>query len=491
MSDISPSSSYIQSCDVPTPVEVEQIPCTDSPLLSVTEVCDYYDFNTEDCSTMLDNGEDDLEQLSQLRPKGRRRKLTKLYECTAPGCNKSYTKPAYLTYHMDTSHLNLKWFTCIYKNCNKSFYYPSHMKRHLRTHGPKQFYCELCYNTFSRQHNLKVHQRKCRLLLMCSVCGETFITNADIQKHRQSHCVYLKCLYKDCYEHLPPENIREHLFQHVNVVKCPLCVAMFLEQSNLEGHMLRDHKTEMCYAADYTSDVDVESWFRDIFSDLQGLESGADYRGSANSEVSANSGTANSADSSAKSGTANSADSSAKSGTANSSGSVCSSQNGSTESSELKDTNPVQTKKVSRSNKEKKSAEPVKEDSKNSTESGTKSEDTVLYRCQEPGCNYSTPTPRWLTKHTLRHRKKDAFKCSVCNKVLADKWGLTLHMSSHRVTKDFTCSYCRKTYPSQSRLSAHCQKYHPESRVWKCEECMMSFSTSKRLMVHYRKHVIE
>ncbi|KAL5255115.1 hypothetical protein ACHWQZ_G014525 [Mnemiopsis leidyi] len=450
MSDIPTSSSYIE---VTTPVEVEQIPCVDSPLLpSVTDSNDYYDFNTEDCSTMLGNDEEDLEQLSQLRCKGRRRRLTKLYECDAAGCNKSYTKPALLTYHMDTAHLNLKWFTCIYKNCNKSFYYPAHMKRHLRTHGPKQFYCELCYNTFSRLENLKVHQRKCRLLLMCSVCGETFLTNADIQKHRQSHCVYLKCLYKDCYEHLPPENIREHLSQHTNVVKCPLCVFMFLEQSNLEKHMMKDHKTAMCYTADYGSDVDVETWFRDMFSDLQGLDSST-------------------ADSGAESGTPAPA------------------QNGDNSNSQCSETS--QTDNTVDKDKTK-SPEPdskTSSDPKNSPNSNSKSEDSVLYRCTEPGCDYSTPTPRWLTKHTLRHRKKDAFKCNVCNKVLADKWGHTLHMSTHRATKDFTCSYCKKTYPSQSRLSAHCQKYHPESRVWSCDECHMTFSTSKRLMVHYRKHV--
>ena len=453
MSDISTSTSYIENSEVSTPVEVEQIPCVNSPLLSsVSDSNDYYDFNTDDYSTMLDNDDDDMHQLSQLRCKGRRRRLTKLYECTAPGCNKSYTKPAQLTYHMDTAHLNLKWFTCIYKNCNKSFYYPAHMKRHLRTHGPKQFYCELCYNTFSRLENLKVHQRKCRLLLMCSVCGETFITNADIQKHRQSHCVYLKCLYKDCYEHLPPDNIREHLSHHVNVVKCPLCVAMYLEQYNLEKHMLKDHKTEMCYTADYTSDVDVESWFRDMFSDLQSLDNVGDHGG-----------------------------------TGSSGGGL--SQTDSTESSGSQDNENNQTEASSKLEESEKSADKEKSGSKNTTDSGTKSEESVMYRCQEPGCSYSTPTPRWLTKHTLRHRKKDAFKCTVCNKVLADKWGLTLHMSSHRLTKDFTCSYCKKTYPSQSRLSAHCQRYHPESRVWKCDECQMSFSTSKRLMVHYRKHV--
>lgn len=470
MSDIAGGGSYIanesSAAEVSsTPVEVEQIPCcADLPHLSAngldSDTTDYYDFNADHYSTMvMDNDTCTQEEFSQLRGKAPRRGR-KLYECTAPECNKSYKKPAELTYHMDTVHLNLKWFTCIYKNCDKSFYYPAHMKRHLRTHGPKQFYCELCYSEFSRLENMKVHQRKCRLLLVCSVCGETFITNADIQKHRQSHCVYLKCLYKDCYEHLAPDNIREHLSQHINVVKCPLCAAMYLDQSNLEQHMLRDHKTEMCYTADYTSDVDVESWVRDMFSDLHNLEGdqGGGGGGGGGGVLPA-----------------------VECGEERETAPPASRFGESSSAQEIAQDDTAEPEKTSSD---------VKSPANSSTDAASKSEDPVLYRCKEPGCNYSTPTPRWLTKHTLKHRKKGAFKCKECGKVLADKWGLTLHMSAHTSNKDFPCLYCKKTFQTQSRLSQHCQNYHPESRVWKCDECQMNFSTSKRLMAHYRKHVM-
>ena len=394
-----------------------------------------------DCPLHHSEDDCDISELSQVRGKSRR-KPRKVYHCTAPNCNKSFFKPSQLTYHTDVAHLKLKWFTCIYKNCNKSFYYPTHMKRHMRTHGPSEFYCDLCYAAFSRHHYLKVHQRKCRLLLMCSVCGETFLTNADINKHRQSHCVYLKCLYKDCYEHLAPENIGEHLAGHENVVKCPLCLLMYLDQVNLKEHMAHEHKTEMVTTESYVSDVDVESWLKMMFSDLEKV-AGEEDHGSSSSALSAE----------------------------------CSPSSGiSQERSKSKrcKTNPTS---------------PAAPCVTSQTSFQPDSESPVMYACGEPGCTYSTPTPRWLTKHKLKHRKRGTYKCKVCAKVLVDNWGLTLHMASHSAHKDFPCSFCKESFSSQSRLSQHCQNYHAESRIWKCDECEMKFSTSKRLMAHYRKHV--
>ena len=457
-----PCSAYL---DVPCSVEVEQIPCS-SPLPSPSK--DYYDFNVEDCIS-LDQEDCDMDQLSQLTCKTPQRKR-KLYECTMPECNKSYPKPAQLTYHVDTEHLNLKWFTCIYKNCNKSFYYPGHMKRHLRTHGPNQWHCDLCYGTFSRHENLKVHQRKCRLLLVCSVCGETFISGTDIQKHRQTHCVYLKCLYKDCDEHIAPNNIREHLFLHGNVVKCPLCAAMFLYQRSLEQHMARDHKTEMAPSADYTNDVDIEGWFQSMFCDLQSLE---EFGNGCGDDIGSLSGVGDEVG--------------GLSGVGDEGGSIRDVK--SVDNCRLDMSSNSQTLEIA--NDIAPSESSLEDSSKSEFKSPNKTPDnSVLYKCSEPGCSYSTPTPRWLTKHTLKHRKKGAIECHECHRVFGDKWGLNLHRSSHSdKSSNFACAYCDKCYPSQSRLSQHCQSCHPESRTWRCEECLMSFSTSKRLMFHYRKHV--
>ena len=450
------SSENPPSSTNPSSVEVEQIPCSTSPLPSPDPSKDYYDLNTStDNYISLDSEDVAMDQLSQLtctnnNPSRKR----KMYECTMPDCTKSFPKPAQLTYHVDTAHYNLKWFTCIYKNCNKSFYYTAHMKRHLRTHGPNQWQCDLCYSTFSRQENLKVHQRKCRLLLVCSVCGETFISGTDIQKHRQSHCVFLKCLYKDCDEHIAPNNIREHLFLHGNVVKCPLCTAMFLYQKSLETHMTLDHKTQLQTSADYTNDVDIESWFHSMFSDLQSTDTleSTDINDIISASVLGDS--------------------------------VDVVTNGvlvdSDRESGISEGNAPQPSKISLSSIV----------NTPTCQAETPDSPSVLYKCSEPGCTYTTPTPRWLTKHTLKHRKKGVHKCPECNRVFADKWGLALHKSAHsNKYSSFPCAYCDKSYASQSRLSQHCQSCHPESRTWLCEECFLSFSTSKRLMSHYKKHV--
>ena len=114
-----------------------------------------------------------------------------------------------------------------------------------------------------------------------------------------------------------------------------------------------------------------------------------------------------------------------------------------------------------------------------------------LFRCTYENCTYSTPTPRWLTKHALKHKRQN--KCDHCEKMFADRWSLTLHTRTHN-TEDvtFPCATCGKVFQSNGRLSQHVQTYHKDSLEWVCDRvgCGERFSTHRRLLQHHKYHAL-
>ena len=438
------SDNISQSCNLSsealTGTECDEVNVTDGNTRVTTEVLAHPEAD-DTIATLAEsiwNGTTEYSPPEDPVTSGQPTKGKKIFHCFHYDCNLTFPKHALLKYHIEKYHKKIKWHTCVYKGCGKSFYHVSQMMRHLRVHRPKAYFCSLCYQFYSTKYNLQVHQKKCRLVLICSVCGSTFLTQSDINRHRQMHCVYVKCVYSDCPEKLTPELIYDHLISHVSTFRCPLCTLLFAESANLETHVIKDHKAEFV-AGDYDCDIDFETWFKNFCGPIEDENDIYVVENVNNVESDGSSST------------------------------------------------QATTKKVQSSYIPKKQGEQNKKKNLKLVEKGNES---TLYRCNE--CEYSTSNPRWLTKHTLKHRNAKSLVCKECKVTFSDKWSLKLHSAKHSSNqKIFACQYCNLKFVSQSRLSEHCQNAHPQSRIWCCKECNQKFTTNRRLLMHYKRHITD
>ena len=83
----------------------------------------------------------------------------KLFPCTVPGCNKSFTRKNHVTTHIRT-HTGERPFPCPFDGCNKFFAHGNSLTNHIRIHtGEKPYTCtfESCNKSFTQQSNLTQH----------------------------------------------------------------------------------------------------------------------------------------------------------------------------------------------------------------------------------------------------------------------------------------------------------------------------------------------
>ena len=82
------------------------------------------------------------------------------FQCTSPGCEKSFKQKQHLKSHMLT-HVEggVRPYRCTYTDCGKTFKSISHLKDHTQSVHMrlKPFECAFCGSAFSRQSSLKHH----------------------------------------------------------------------------------------------------------------------------------------------------------------------------------------------------------------------------------------------------------------------------------------------------------------------------------------------
>ncbi|XP_072935277.1 zinc finger Y-chromosomal protein-like [Epargyreus clarus] len=90
---------------------------------------------------------------------------------------------------------------------------------------------------------------------------------------------------------------------------------------------------------------------------------------------------------------------------------------------------------------------------------------------------------RHLKTHTEAKRP-----CTVCNKMFAKK-GLKQHMQRHSGIKSYTCEVCASTFYSLSELCNHRRWVHNKRKdAFKCDLCNYTASRKERITIHRKNH---
>lgn len=138
---------------------------------------------TQPSSSNSQNSEDS----NDLSPPAKRNKDESL-SCNI--CSKTFSTPASLSMHKKI-HSGEKPHQC--GTCGKSFTQIGTLRAHERVHtGEKPYECNICGKTFAQCGSFRMHERRHHRDMMenfqkCFVCGASFSTIEDLQKHLMCH----------------------------------------------------------------------------------------------------------------------------------------------------------------------------------------------------------------------------------------------------------------------------------------------------------------
>ncbi|OLL25779.1 Asparagine-rich zinc finger protein AZF1 [Neolecta irregularis DAH-3] len=115
------------------------------------------------------------------------------FECTIPGCRRSFPQNAHLEIHM-RSHTGDRPFKCNHLSCTKSFAQKGNLATHQRKHtGSKPYLCSYddCGKSFTQLSNLKTHKRTHNVdrpfTCMLEGCKQSFAQLGNLKRHQNRH----------------------------------------------------------------------------------------------------------------------------------------------------------------------------------------------------------------------------------------------------------------------------------------------------------------
>ncbi|XP_078109396.1 uncharacterized protein LOC144519831 [Sander vitreus] len=159
-------------------------------------------------------------------------------------CGKRFCQIYSYRVHLRT-HAQTKVDRPLCRVCLMVFASKEELKRHLSiTHLEKEFYeCDLCKRVFTSlkecEHHVQLH--RCRLDVVCKVCGRNFSSPKALAHHRRKTCHHiLKCT--DCTKTFTKKNaLLKHSFSHLGLLPytCIRCRCHFRL-----ARLYRRHKCE-------------------------------------------------------------------------------------------------------------------------------------------------------------------------------------------------------------------------------------------------------
>lgn len=67
-------------------------------------------------------------------------------------------------------------------------------------------------------------------------------------------------------------------------------------------------------------------------------------------------------------------------------------------------------------------------------------------------------------QHIKNHATERTFKCTLCDAVFKNAYGVKVHMVTHTGKKDYCCSVCQKEFGTSSNLSNHMRIHTGDKR---------------------------
>ncbi|UPX12352.1 DNA-binding transcription factor [Ascochyta rabiei] len=135
-----------------------------------------------------------------------------------------------------------KRYQCTMPGCDKSFYQKTHLEIHVRAHtGAKPFVCKApsCGQRFSQLGNLKTHERRHtgERPYSCDICGKTFAQRGNVRAHKIVH-------------------------QQVKPFTCKLddCEKQFTQLGNLKSHQNKFHAATLRFLTQKFGNIGPEDW---------------------------------------------------------------------------------------------------------------------------------------------------------------------------------------------------------------------------------------
>jgi KRAB domain-containing zinc finger protein len=124
-------------------------------------------------------------------------------------------------------------------------------------------------------------------------------------------------------------------------------------------------------------------------------------------------------------------------------------------------------------------------------EKATRKADEKAYKCEHPGCGYSSAKDSALAKHIKTHTGPNLLLCNLCPFVTSRPASLSVHKRAHAGAKPFSCSYpgCNYSAAWSSEVTKHMRK-HTGEKPFKCKiaGCSYASSQSSNLSKHRRTH---
>ena len=121
-------------------------------------------------------------------------KISKERSLPCPQCNRMFSRPSFLNSHLQSHITEKKIYKC--DICNKVYQSQSALKNHNVTHhGKKPFVCSICQKTFIHDALLEMHlqsherenEREKKRKLKCEYCPKRFLRVTRLNVHRRIH----------------------------------------------------------------------------------------------------------------------------------------------------------------------------------------------------------------------------------------------------------------------------------------------------------------
>ncbi|XP_043936799.1 histone H4 transcription factor [Protopterus annectens] len=159
-------------------------------------------------------------------------------------------------------------FICLWEQCETVFENPEWFYRHVDMHGQcseqkepgadSLVACKWreCGNFFKGKFKLREHLRSHtqEKVVACPTCGGVFASNTKFFDHirRQTAIDFQRFQCSHCSKRFASERLlRDHMRNHVNHYKCPLCDMTCPSPSSLRNHIKFRHSDERPFKCDY------------------------------------------------------------------------------------------------------------------------------------------------------------------------------------------------------------------------------------------------